>query len=142
MTLLLPEDRADEETEILNRIIRGERVEHFETVRRTRRGDRIEVSLTISPIRTESGHITGASHVARNITERKQLEAQLRHAQKLESIGILAGGVAHDFNNLLTGILGNTSLALEILPADNPARSLLRDVFNASERASHLTRQL
>ncbi len=142
MTFLLPPDRTDEETEILERIGRGERVAHFETVRRTKNGGLIEVSLTISPIRDEGGRIIGASHVARNITERKRFEEQLRHTQKLESLGVLAGGVAHDFNNLLTGILGNTSLALDTLSASNPARGLLRDVMRASERAAHLTRQL
>lgn len=142
MTLLLPEDRADEEAKIVERIARGERVEHFETVRRNRTGELIDVSLTISPIRDESGQITGASHIARNITERKQLDAQLRHSQKLESLGVLAGGVAHDFNNLLLGIMGNASLALEILSADNSTRGLLKDVVSASERAADLTRQL
>ena len=142
MTMLLPSDRPDEEPAILAQIGRGERVEHFETVRRTRNGDLIEVSLTISPIRDAIGRVVGASHVARDITERKRLDIQLRHTQKLESLGVLAGGVAHDFNNLLTGILGNTSLALEVLSANNPARSLLKDVLNASERASTLTRQL
>ncbi|PWU03568.1 MAG: histidine kinase [Terriglobia bacterium] len=142
MTLLLPEDRPNEETEILGRIRRGERVEHFETVRKTKSGDLIDVSLTISPIRDSGGRIIGASHVARNVTERRQLEDQLRHTQKLESLGVLAGGVAHDFNNLLTGILGNASLALESVSGHHPIRSLLRDVISASERASHLTRQL
>jgi PAS domain S-box-containing protein len=142
MTMLLPEDRPDEEAEILARIGRGERVEHFETVRRTKGGQRVDVSLTISPTRNREGEITGASHVARDITDRKRLDEQLRHTQKLESLGVLAGGVAHDFNNLLTGILGNTSLALETLSSSNPARSLLRDVLQASERASTLTRQL
>jgi two-component system cell cycle sensor histidine kinase/response regulator CckA len=142
MTLLLPDDRLNEETEILERIRRGERVEHFETVRKTKKGERIEVSLTISPIRDSRGKITGASHVARNVTERRQLEIQLRHTQKLESLGVLAGGVAHDFNNLLTGILGNASLALETLSTHHPVRAQLQDVVNASERASHLTRQL
>src|SRR5438477_342142 len=78
MTLLLPGDRADEETEILVRIGRGERVEPFETVRRTRKGDLIDVSLTISPIRGPDGRIVGASHVARNITDRKRLDERLR----------------------------------------------------------------
>jgi PAS domain S-box-containing protein len=142
MTLLLPDDRGDEEAEILQRIGRGEPVEHFETVRKTRSGDLIDVSLTISPIRDKNGLIVGASHVARNITERKRFEQQLRHAQKLESLGVLAGGVAHDFNNLLTGILGNTSLALEMLSDDHPARRTLAEVLNASERAADLTRQL
>jgi two-component system cell cycle sensor histidine kinase/response regulator CckA len=142
MTLLLPEDLPDEETAILKRLARGERVDHFETVRRTKNGELIDVSLTISPVRDRTGKIIGASHVARDITHRKRLDEQVRHTQKLESIGLLAGGIAHDFNNLLTGILGNTSLALESLPANNPVRALLRDVVHASERAAHLTRQL
>jgi len=142
MTTLLPEARQNEENEILERIARGERVEHFETTRLTRSGDLIDVSLTISPIRDRHGGIIGASHVARNVTERHQFEQQLRHTQKLESLGVLAGGVAHDFNNLLTGILGNASLALESVSSHHPARGLLRDVVQASERASHLTRQL
>jgi CheY-like chemotaxis protein len=74
--------------------------------------------------------------------ERRQLEEQLRQAQKLESLGLLAGGVAHDFNNLLTGILGNASLVLEILSPPEPERSMLEDVVRASERAAELTRQL
>jgi PAS domain S-box-containing protein len=142
MTVLLPPDRAEEESQILARIGRGERVEHFETVRRMKGGGLIDVSLTISPIRDGAGRIIGASHVARNITERRRQEEQFRHSQKLESLGVLAGGVAHDFNNLLTGILGNTSLALEMLSTDNPVRGVLRDVLGASERAAHLTRQL
>jgi signal transduction histidine kinase len=74
--------------------------------------------------------------------ERRNLEEQLRQAQKLESLGLLAGGVAHDFNNLLTGILGNASLALEVLDPPEPARTMLDDVIRASERAADLTRQL
>src|SRR5690349_18708253 len=138
MTFLLPEDLAEEEAEILEAVARGKRVGHFETVRRTKSGDLINVSLTISPIRDTGDRIVGASHIARNITERRRLDQQLRHGKKLESLGVLAGGVAHDFNNLLTGILGNTSLALETLPADSRARSILQDVLRASERASHL----
>src|SRR5262249_4569348 len=99
MTLLTPAERIDEEAAILERIKRGERVEHFETVRRKKSGDLIDVSLTISPIRDSQGQILGASHVARDITERNRIDEQLRHTQKLESLGLLAGGVAHDFNN-------------------------------------------
>ena len=74
--------------------------------------------------------------------ERRNLEEQLRHAQKLESLGLLAGGVAHDFNNLLTGILGNASLVLEMTPPDSETGGMLRDIIRASERAADLTRQL
>ncbi len=74
--------------------------------------------------------------------ERRKLEEQLRHAQKLESLGLLAGGVAHDFNNLLTGILGNASLVLDILEPDTEVKGMLLDIIRASERAADLTRQL
>ena len=74
--------------------------------------------------------------------ERRRLEEQLRHAQKLESLGLLAGGVAHDFNNLLTGILGNASLVLEAIRPDPPTRMMLEDIIQAAERAADLTRQL
>jgi two-component system cell cycle sensor histidine kinase/response regulator CckA len=74
--------------------------------------------------------------------ERKRLEEQLHQSQKLEGLGILAGGVAHDFNNLLTGIMSNASLASSSLPPGSPARSLVADVVQAAESASGLTRQL
>ena len=142
MTLLLPPDRPDEEAEILQRIRSGERVDHFESVRIRKDGSNIDVSLTISPIRGRNGQISGASHVARDITSTKRFQEKLRDTQRLESLGILAGGVAHDFNNLLTGILGNASLAYESLSPANPNRPLLANIIKAAERAADLTRQL
>jgi signal transduction histidine kinase/CheY-like chemotaxis protein len=85
-----------------------------------------------------------AGHVAllTDRTEAAQLERQLLQAQKLESLGLLAGGVAHDFNNLLTGILGNAHLALGELGSSHPARACLEDVIQASELAARLTGQM
>ena len=77
-----------------------------------------------------------------DITERKHAEERLRDAQKLESLGLLAGGVAHDFNNLLVGVIGNASLAQEMLPPDHAAIELLEGVTKAGEQAAHLTRQM
>ena len=74
--------------------------------------------------------------------ERVRFEARLQQTQRLESIGLLAGGVAHDFNNLLTGILGNSSMALDAVPRSSPARRMLSDIIEASQRAANLTRQL
>jgi PAS domain S-box-containing protein len=142
MTMLLPPDRPNEESDILKRIGRGERVEHFETVRVRKDGRRIHVSLTISPVHDATGAVVGASHIARDTTERTQFEQQLRQTAKLESLGVLAGGVAHDFNNLLTGIMGNASLVFETMSAHNPNRALLKEVLTASESAANLTRQL
>ncbi|MFN7992966.1 MAG: response regulator [Bryobacteraceae bacterium] len=77
-----------------------------------------------------------------DLTERKRVEEQMLQTQKLESLGVLAGGVAHDFNNLLVGILGNASLALEGMDEADPNRTLLEDIMAASERAADLTKQL
>jgi len=74
--------------------------------------------------------------------ERRRLESQIQHAQKLESLGVLAGGIAHDFNNLLTGMLGHAALALQKLPPDAPAVNNIRQVETAAQRAAGLTRQM
>jgi PAS domain S-box-containing protein len=81
MAMLIPPERANEEPEILTRIARGVSVEHFETVRMRKDGQRIDVSVTISPIRDNNGVITGASKVARDISGRKQVEAALRESE-------------------------------------------------------------
>ena len=80
--------------------------------------------------------------VLRDVTDRKQLEAQLRQSQKMEAIGRLAGGVAHDFNNLLSVIAGYAELILRGLPADSPQRGKGEEILKASARAAALTRQL
>src|SRR5947209_2576715 len=142
MAMLLPPDRPDEETIILERLNAGDHVEHFETVRLRKDGQRIDVSLTVSPVYDRDGTVRGASHIARDISDRRLAEVQRLHTQKLESLGVLAGGVAHDFNNLLTGILGNASLAADAMHPSNPNRRVLEECIKAAERAAQLTRQL
>jgi PAS domain S-box-containing protein len=77
-----------------------------------------------------------------DFTDRKQAEENLHLTQKLESIGLLAGGIAHDFNNLLVGVVGNASLAQDMLPCGSPAAEILKGIVQAGEQAAHLTRQL
>ncbi|MCC7055614.1 MAG: PAS domain-containing protein [Gemmatimonadaceae bacterium] len=100
-------------------------------------------------IRDESGTIVGRVGTIDDVTEARlageasrQLEQKMLHAQKLESLEVLAGGIAHDFNNLLVGVLGNASLALLDLPRDSPAYGPVADIERAAQRASDLTRQM
>ncbi len=101
------------------------------------------------PRLTPEGRLVGIIHIVRDISSRKEsekkqkdLQAQLQQAQKMESIGALAGGVAHDFNNLLSAILGYSELILLRLSEDHPLREEIRIIHEAGEKAASLTRQL
>ena len=142
VSLLVPPDKRDELAGVMARLKAGESMEPFETIRIRKDGEIIQVYITISPIKDAEGNLHAASVIARDITERKRAEGQLREIQKLESLGMIAGGMAHDFNNLLVGIMGNASLVLDSLVPSNPNHSLLLSVVDASERAANLTRQL
>lgn len=97
---------------------------------------------SINPVFTKQGDITLFVSTTREVTERKRAEEALHHTQKIESLGILAGGVAHDFNNLLVAMLGQTSLALSMLKPTDLAFSHIDKAVRAAERASELTNQL
>lgn len=142
IAILLPPDRVSEEKAIIERIRHGGSVRHFETVRVRKDGRHIQIALTASPIRDADGSVVGISHIARDITEQKEFERQLQETQKLESLGVLAGGLAHDFNNLLTGIMGNASLAAEEVADPERIRQRAREILLASERAALLIRQM
>jgi PAS domain S-box-containing protein len=139
---LMPEDRLAEEKEIQARIARGESIQHFETVRKTRDGRLIDVSISISPIRNAAGEIVGASKIARDVTQTRLLEAQLRESQKMEAIGMLASGIAHDFNNILGALLGNVELAEQDMQGHASAMDSLREVRKAGRRARDLVQQI
>ena len=100
------------------------------------------VRVVKTPVREEHGRIVGVLGIFWDVTEQRNLEAQLRQAQKMDAIGQLAGGVAHDFNNLLTAILGNLSLLSGSIPMDPTARELLHAAESAAIRAATLTGQL
>jgi PAS domain S-box-containing protein len=97
---------------------------------------------TVATNLTDEPAVAGLVLSARDVTERHQLQERLGHAQRLEAVGQLAGGVAHDFNNILTAISGNAELALADLPAASPATDSLREIRDAVTRATALTRQL
>ena len=149
MGILFPEERREEEEQILAKIRKGESVTRLETVRRRKNGELIEISATISPILNAAGDVIGASKIARDITEMKaseskkrDLEMQLSQAQRLETIGTLAGGIAHDFNNILTGLSGFIELARHSLPTSHEAYDYLQSATEGAVRARDLVKRL
>ena len=116
--------------------------EELEATWKKKDGTRIRVQLSVRASRTPDGHVEFYEAFVRDITNQRQLEAQLAQAQKMEAIGRLAGGVAHDFNNLLTVILSYSELLLEDLPAGSADRDDVTQIRKAAQGASELTRQL
>ncbi len=102
----------------------------------------VPLQITTSPLFGADGTVTGCVHVARDLSEQRALEEQLRQSQKLEAVGRLAGGVAHDFNNILSAIIGYANLAQARILPDDPARRSIDEVIAAAERAAKLTRDL
>jgi PAS domain S-box-containing protein len=119
----------------------GLAIDNEEDIYTRQDGRMFPVSYISSPV--QSGKETmGMVIVFRDITEHKKLEQQWTDAEKYRSLGVLAAGIAHDFNNLLTGVIGNASLALEMLPNDNPIYPLIQQIGDCGARAAVLTRQM
>jgi PAS domain S-box-containing protein len=146
ITMLIPPDRLGEEEQILERIVRGERIEHFETVRVCKDGRRVDISLTISPIRNAEGAIVGASKVARDISDRRMLEArnvELREREQLARQEAEAANRAkdeflamlgHELRNPLSPIL----TALQLMKLRGGGLEREREVIE--RQVGHLTR--
>jgi two-component system cell cycle sensor histidine kinase/response regulator CckA len=146
--LVLP-GRVDQFELVLDRLRQGEQVAFYESQAVRKDGTIIDVSLSVSPIRDPGGAVAGVSSVARDMTElnraeaeRHALEQQLQEAERLETLGQLAGGVAHDFNNLLAAIMSYAGFVVEE-SADRPGvRADAEQILAAAQRAAALTRQL
>jgi signal transduction histidine kinase len=127
--------------DLFRRALQGETLPLFETRVLTKAGKCATVEITTTP-QIHQGKVVAVLGIARDITERKQLEAQYRQAQKMEAVGRLAGGVTHDFNNLLTIITGYSELLLGSQDVPASAHGLIREIQRSGERAAALTRQL
>ncbi|MGC4054559.1 MAG: CHASE2 domain-containing protein [Paludibaculum sp.] len=125
-----------------DRLFRGDSThEHIEYEGLRPDGSRLWIDALITPVRF-TGQITGAQAALRDTTERKRIEAQYLQAQKMESVGRLAGSVAHDFNNLLTVINGYSELVLQDMDERDPSRDSVEQIRGAGERATELTQKL
>jgi len=139
---IIPDDEWDDFYNSLEITRRAGTFTDFETTRMRRDGSLIDVSLSAASLIDGRGNINGSVVVIADITERKHLEEQFRHAQKMEAVGRLAGGVAQDFNNLLTAIIGYSQLALGRLHQEDPMRKEIEEIESAGQRAAGLTNQL
>jgi len=117
-------------------------ISNYELDMKTRDGGQLIVSTTANAVHDDNGKIVAHRGIIRDITDLRKLEEQLVQAQKMESIGRLAGGLSHDLNNYLTAIQGYTDLAMMELPEDSPIADDLREARRSSDRATALTKQL
>ena len=135
------EERRDH-SNFIEQLQSQDNAEGVETLWKQRDGKSIIVRLAGRAVRDARGQISYFEVIAEDISERRQLELQLRQSQKMQAIGQLAGGVAHDFNNLLTVVKGHIELILNTMPITDPLFPRLDQVQKAANRASSLTRQL
>ena len=153
VSTLAPPELKGEVQGILERLNRGESVDHLETQRVSKEGMRIDVSLTISPIRNERGIIIGASTIARDITARKKAEVEglqhreeLAHLSRVTMLGELSGSLAHELNQPLTAILSNAQAAQRFLEHDSvdldEVRDILTDIVGQDIRAGEVIHRL
>ena len=149
VTALSLPHRVVEFAPVLDRLVRGEHVEIFDTKARRKDGSIIDISLSLSPIRSPGGVVTGVSSVARDIseriraeTERLDLQRHLQEAERLETLGRLAGGIAHDFNNVLAAITNYAGFIADESHDRPGVRVDAEQIQAATQRAAALTRQL
>ena len=141
ITTIIPPELHSDEDMILSKIRSGEKIDHFETVRITKTGERLNVSLSISPVRDEQGRIIGAAKIARDITENKKIEQALRTTEKLAAAGRLAATVAHEINNPLEAVTNLVYLARRDLPENEKVAKHLQMAGRELDRVAHIARQ-
>ena len=137
---LIPEHLHSDEKTILESVRAGRRIEHFETIRATKSGQLLDVSLTVSPIRDEHGTIIGASKILRDITGRRRLEKSLLQAEKIAATGRMAATIAHEINNPLEAVV-NLLYLLRPKITDPEGIDYLNSAESEIDRVSHIAKQ-
>lgn len=138
----VPEENWPETQEMIAKVMSGKNLLGYETRRYTKAGKIIDVSISGAVSRDRLGNPLNSIINLRDITGKKQLEAQLFQAQKMEAVGTLAGGISHDFNNILQAISGYTQILMLDKGKEHPDYSSLKAVEKAAQRAGELTQQL
>jgi PAS domain S-box-containing protein len=149
ITLIIPPERRDEERTIVDQLTRGERIDHFETVRMRKDGSLLDVSLTISPMKDASGSVVGASKLARDITERKRAEEALRqaqtdlaHASRLTTMGEFTASLAHEVKQPIAAAVTDANTCVRWITRDEPdlkeAREAAWRIVKDAERAAEI----
>ncbi len=139
----VPESEREITMEMVRQVIEnGTPCQGFESKRTTKSGRVIDVSISASRYDDHKGKPAGMLVILRDISERKRLEAQLQHIERMEAIGTLAGGIAHDFNNLLMVVQGSTGLLKQQLPDSDTNLKILDNIERQVQRGSRLTSQL
>ena len=141
VTLIIPPELHHDEDMILSKIRRGQKIEHFETIRVHKNGEKIEVSLTISPVKDENGKVIGAAKIVRNITEANKIERALQTTEKLAAAGRMAATVAHEINNPLEAVTNLVYLAKRDLSSNDRVAGYLELASRELDRVAHITRQ-
>ncbi len=138
---IIPPELHNEEPLILAKLSAGEKIDHYETERLRRDGRRVEVALTISPVRDLSGNIIGASKIARDISERRRVQEALVQSEKLAATGRMAAAIAHEVNNPLEAVT-NLAYLISMDPTlSEVGRSYAKIMLDEIARASEITKQ-
>jgi PAS domain S-box-containing protein len=145
VSLIVPPELPDELSKVFEQIRRGERVDHYETVRMRKDGRRIEVSVTVSPVRDRAGRIVGASSIGRDITERREVEAARHERDLVRSVASLAAAAAHEINNPLAILVGQLQLLAKEIPVSGRRRideslAATRRIYEIVGRLQHVRR--
>jgi len=133
-------ENDDERRGLMRQLIREQQLRNAHVQLKGKGGTTIPAVINVRVVQSEG--VTYHEGTVTDVTERARLESQLRQAQKMEAIGLLAGGVAHDFNNILTAIIGYSEALLESADQSGPQREGLQEIKKAGDRAAMLTRQL
>ncbi|MBI5179947.1 MAG: GAF domain-containing protein [Nitrospirae bacterium] len=139
---VVPEDRASELPFFFENVIKGKMISNFETKRRHKNGNIIDVSITISPVTNENGEIIGFSGIARDISEKKHLEEKKIQLEKESAMIELAGAAAHEINQPLTSIMARADLLITEMPKEDPFFRSVKIISEESKRLAAIVRKI